>query len=278
MAQSAPAPAANAAADSAAATDAPVLLREDCGGVATLTLNRPAQFNALSEALIAALQRELDELAQDDSVRAVVLAAAGRAFCAGHDLKEMRARPQQNYYRDLFARCGRMMQSLLRLPQPVLAKVHGVATAAGCQLVATCDLALAADHARFATSGVNLGLFCSTPAVAVSRAVARKDAFELLFTGSFIGAEHARSIGLVNRVVAAAELDAAVAELAAEIAAKPPVAVRTGKAMFYRQLAMPLPEAYQFAGEVMAANMLEADTQEGVDAFIEKRPPVFRRR
>jgi len=263
------------AAPASAAT--PVLLREDCGGVATLTLNRPAQFNALSESLIAALQRELDELARDDSVRVIVLAAAGRAFCAGHDLKEMRARPQQDYYRDLFARCGRMMQSLLRLPQPVLAKVQGVATAAGCQLVATCDLALAADSARFATSGVNLGLFCSTPAVAVSRAMARKDAFELLFTGGFIGAEHARSIGLVNRVVAAAELDAAVAALAAEIAAKPPVALRTGKAMFYRQLAMPLPEAYRFAGEVMAANMLEADTKEGVDAFIEKRPPAFRR-
>jgi enoyl-CoA hydratase/carnithine racemase len=258
-------------------TDAPVLLREDKDGVATLTLNRPDQFNALSEALIDALQRELERVAADDAVRVVVLAAAGRAFCAGHDLKEMRANPRQAYYEDLFARCGRMMQTVVALPKPVIARVHGVATAAGAQLVASCDLAIAAENAKFGTTGINLGLFCSTPSVAVSRVMGRKRAFELLFTGDMIDAKTAESVGLVNRTVPAAELDAEVAKLAKKLAAQLPVAVRIGKQMFGKQLAMDLPEAYRFAGDTMAANMMEADTVEGIDAFIAKRDPRWKR-
>jgi enoyl-CoA hydratase/carnithine racemase len=258
-------------------TDAPVLLRQDKDGVATLTLNRPDQFNSLSEALIDALQRELDRIAADDSVRVVVIAGAGRAFCAGHDLKEMRANPRQSYYEDLFGRCGRMMQAVVALPKPVIARVHGVATAAGAQLVASCDLALASDNARFGTTGINLGLFCSTPSVAVSRAIGKKRAFELLFTGDMIDAKTAEGVGLINRAVPAAELDAELAKLTKKLAAQLPVAVRTGKQMFEKQLGMELPDAYRFAGDTMAANMMEADTVEGIDAFIEKRDPSWKR-
>jgi enoyl-CoA hydratase/carnithine racemase len=256
---------------------APVLLREDKDGVATLTLNRPEQFNSLSEALLEALQRELERIAADDSVRVVVLAGAGRAFCAGHDLKEMRANPKQTYYEDLFARCGRMMQTVVALPKPVIARVHGVATAAGAQLVASCDLAIASENARFGTTGINLGLFCSTPSVAVSRAMGRKRSFEMLFTGEMVDAKSAESLGLVNRVVPLAELDAAVAGVAKKIAAQPASAVRIGKQMFYRQLSMELPEAYRFAGDTMAANMMEADAIEGIDAFLSKREPSWKR-
>ena len=258
-------------------TDAPVLLRQDKDGVATLTLNRPDQFNSLSEALIDALQRELDRIAADDSVRVVVIAGAGRAFCAGHDLKEMRANPRQSYYEDLFGRCGRMMQAVVALPKPVIARVHGVATAAGAQLVASCDLALASDNARFGTTGINLGLFCSTPSVAVSRAIGKKRAFELLFTGDMIDAKTAEGVGLINRAVPAAELDAELAKLTKKLAAQLPVAVHTGKQMFEKQLGMELPDAYRFAGDTMAANMMEADTVEGIDAFIEKRDPSWKR-
>ena len=257
--------------------NAPVLLREDKDGVATLTLNRPDQFNSLSEALIEALQRELDRVAADDAVRVVVLAGAGRAFCAGHDLKEMRAKPRQNYYEDLFARCGRMMQTVVALPKPVIARVHGVATAAGAQLVASCDLAIASENARFGTTGINLGLFCSTPSVAVSRAMGRKRSFEMLFTGELVDAKAAESLGLVNRVVPLAELDAAVAGVAKKIAAQPASAVRIGKQMFYRQLSMELGDAYRFAGDTMAANMMEADAIEGIDAFLSKRDPSWKR-
>jgi len=253
-------------------------LREDRGGVATLTLNRPKQYNTLSEAMLAALQRELDQLAADSSARVVVVAANGKAFCAGHDLKEMRARPDQGYYTDLFNRCGHIMQSLTRLPQPVIARVHGTATAAGCQLVAMCDLAVAADTARFAASGINVGLFCATPGVAVSRNMPRKQAFELLFTGDFIDAPTALQRGLVNRVVPAEQLDAAVAELAASILAKSPVAVSTGKGMFYHQLELGLEVAYQHASEVMAGNMMTEDAAEGIDAFMQKRAPEWRGR
>ncbi len=256
---------------------APVLIREDKDGVATLTLNRPEQFNSLSEALLDALQRELDRVAADDSVRVVVLAGAGRAFCAGHDLKEMRANPKQSYYEDLFARCGRMMQTVVASPKPVLARVHGVATAAGAQLVASCDLAIASENARFGTTGINLGLFCSTPSVAVSRAMGRKRSFEMLFTGEMVDAKTAEGLGLVNRVVPLAELDAAVAGVAKKIAAQPASAVRIGKEMFYRQLSMELPEAYRFAGDTMAANMMEADAIEGIDAFLSKRDPSWKR-
>lgn len=261
-----------------APAEEPVLLREDRGGIATLTLNRPAQYNALSEALLAALQQALDAVAADPDVRVVVIAARGRAFCAGHDLREMRAQPDKGSQRALFARCSRVMQTLRALPQPVVARVHGVATAAGCQLVATCDLAVAAEGARFATSGINLGLFCSTPAVAVTRNLPRKAAFELLFTGRFVDADQARELGLVNRVVPESELDAAVDALATTIASRSPVAVRLGKEMFYRQLALPLSEAYTYAGEVMAENMTAEDAREGIDAFLEKRDPVWRGR
>ncbi len=258
-------------------SDAPVLLREDKDGVATLTLNRPEQFNALSEALIDALQAELERVAADDAVRVVVIAAAGRAFCAGHDLKEMRANPRQGYYEDLFGRCGRMMQTVVALPKPVIARVHGVATAAGAQLVASCDLAIASENARFGTTGINLGLFCSTPSVAVSRVMGKKRSFELLFTGDMIDAKTAEGVGLINRAVPLAELDAEVAKLAKKLAAQLPVAVRVGKQMFEKQLGMDLAAAYRFAGDTMAANMMEADTVEGIDAFIAKRDPKWKR-
>ncbi|WP_416138727.1 enoyl-CoA hydratase [Halomonas sp. HK25] len=254
----------------------PPLLRRDNGGVATLTLSRPASFNALSEEMLVALKEELGRLANDGRVRCVVIAAEGRAFCAGHDLKQMRAHPDKAYYQELFTRCGRVMQAIVELPVPVIARVQGIATAAGCQLVASCDLAVAARSARFAVSGINAGLFCSTPAVALSRNVARKRAMEMLLTGEFIDAETAHDWGLVNRVADDDALDAAVAELTASLCAKSTVAVRTGKAMFQRQLQMPLDEAYAFAGEVMACNMMAEDAGEGIDAFIEKRTPQWR--
>ncbi len=250
-----------------------VLTATDARGVVTLTLNRPQAFNALSEAMLEALQTALDQVARDDSARVVVLAAAGRAFCAGHDLKEMRAEPAQGMYERLFAQCGRVMMSLQRLPVPVVARVQGIATAAGCQLVAMCDLAVASSDARFAVSGVNLGLFCSTPSVALSRNLPRKAAFEMLVTGDFISAEQAQALGLVNRVAAPAELDAAVAALVDRIAAKPRVALALGKALFYRQLETGIEVAYADAAHTMACNMMDASALEGVQAFIDKRPP-----
>ena len=256
----------------------PILLSQrDAHGVVTLTLNRPDAFNALSEAMLAALQAELDALAGDETLRAVVLAAAGRAFCAGHDLKEMRAEPSLPYYQDLFGRCGRVMTTIQRLAVPVIAKVQGVATAAGCQLVAACDLAVAVDRARFAVSGVNLGLFCATPGVALSRNVPRKQAFEMLVTGEFISAEEARQRGLVNRVVPAEALDAEVARLVDSILAKPRAAIAMGKALFYRQLEMGQEAAYQSAVQTMACNMMDDSALEGVQAFIDKRPPAWAR-
>ncbi len=266
-----------AAAEPALASEA-ILLREIHDGVASLTLNRPAQYNVLSEEMLAALQSALEEIGVDQAVRVIILAARGKAFSAGHDLKQMRARPDQDYYNRLFAQCGRMMLTILRIPQPVIAKVAGIATAAGCQLVATCDLAVAAEEARFATSGINVGLFCSTPAVALSRNLARKRAFEMLVTGSFIDASTALDYGLVNQVVPGDQLDRATEELARKIAAKSPVAVRTGKEMFYRQLAMGIEEAYGFAGETMACNMMAEDVAEGIDAFVEKRSPTWKGR
>ena len=255
-------------------TTPPLVLRErDARGVVRLTLNRPQAFNALSEAMLEALQTELDLAAADPGARAVVIAAAGKAFCAGHDLKEMRAEPSQGYYERLFAQCGRMMMTIQRLPVPVIARVHGIATAAGCQLVAMCDLAVAAREARFAVSGVNLGLFCATPSVALSRNLSRKAAFEMLVTGAFIGAEEARARGLVNRVVDAADLDAEVEALVASIVAKPRAAIAMGKGLFYRQLETGIEEAYADAGETMACNMMEPSALEGVQAFIDKREP-----
>ncbi len=262
--------------DTSAATNEPILLREDNGGVCTLTLNRPAEFNALSEAMLDSLQASFDAIAEDASVRVIVLAARGKAFCAGHDLKEMRARPDQDYYTWLFKKCGRMMVTMTRLPQPVIARVQGVATAAGCQLVATCDLAIAAASARFGTSGINAGLFCMTPGVAVGRAISRKHALELLLTGEFIDAARAEEIGLVNRVVPDAELDAAVAEMAHHIATKSWPAIARGKDVFYRQMELGLDDAYELAGREMAENLMFRDAGEGIDAFIEKRKPVWR--
>jgi len=244
-------------------------------GVTTLTLNRPDQFNALSEEMLSALQAELDAIGTDESVRAVIIAANGRAFCAGHDLKQMRANPDETYYRKLFRQCSEMMKSIVRLPQPVIARVQGVATAAGCQLVGTCDLAVASEGARFAVSGVNLGLFCSTPSVALSRNVLRKPAFEMLITGKFIDAPTAERYGLVNRVVAGDDLDAAIREYTDSIISKSAVAVRTGKRMFQTQLEKSLDEAYEYAAEVMACNMMARDAGEGIDAFMDKREPTW---
>ena len=257
-------------------TDQPlVLTAKDARGVVTLTLNRPAAFNALSEGMLEALQAALDRIAADETARAVVIAAAGKAFCAGHDLKEMRAEPSQPYYERLFAQCGRMMMAIQKLPLPVIAKVQGIATAAGCQLVAMCDLAVAARGTKFAVSGVNLGLFCSTPSVALSRNLPRKAAFEMLVTGDFVDADRACELGLVNRVAEAVELDAAVEALVARIVAKPRVALALGKQLFYRQLEQPIEAAYADAGRTMACNMMDASALEGVQAFIDKRPPKW---
>lgn len=254
----------------------PVLLRTDVGGVVTLTLNRPAQFNSLSEELLQALHSELNGLARDERVRAIVIAANGKAFCAGHDLKQMRANNSEAYYQALFAKMGTLMTSIMQQPQPVIARVQGIATAAGCQLVASCDMAVAVDSARFAVSGINVGLFCSTPSVALSRNVGRKRALEMLLTGEFISAEQAAREGLINRAVPLDQLDAEVARLTSAVCAKSEMAVRTGKQMFYRQLEMGVEDAYRFAGGVMTCNMLHDDVAEGIDAFMEKRPPVWK--
>lgn len=253
-----------------------ILLRTEASGIVTLTMNRPSQFNALSEDMLDELQSQLDSLLDDKSARVVILTARGKAFCGGHDLKEMRARPDEDYYRYLFNKCSKMMLTMTQIPQPVIARVHGVATAAGCQLVANADLAVASTAATFATSGINLGLFCSTPGVPLSRNILRKHAMEMLLTGDFISADRAAALGLVNRVVEMDQLDAEVADLAQHIAARPAVAVRTGKQMFYQQIDKELKPAYEYAAEVMASNMMAADTAEGIDAFIEKREPGWK--
>ena len=245
-------------------------------GVVRLTMNRPDAFNALSEGMLDALQDALNEVARSEA-RVVVIAGAGRAFCAGHDLKEMRAAPSLAYYQALFARCTKLMLTIQRLPQPVIARVHGIATAAGCQLVAMCDLAVASDTARFAVSDVNLGLFCATPSVPLSRNLSRKAALEMLLTGDFIDAAEAKQQGLVNRVVPLDSLDAEVARLATSICAKPVEAVSAGKGLFYRQLEMGIEAAYQLAGQTMACNMMDDSALEGVQAFIDKRPPDWKR-
>lgn len=255
-------------------TTEPLLLKtRDSRGVVTLTMNRPQAFNALSEGLLEALQRELDAVAADDTVRVLIVGGAGKAFSAGHDLKEMRAEPSLGYYDRLFDQCTRVMLALQRLPVPVIARVHGIAAAAGCQLVAMCDLAVAAGAAKFAVSGINVGLFCSTPGVALSRNLGRKAAFEMLVTGEFISAAQALERGLVNRVVDAERLDAEIEALVASIVAKPRVAIAMGKALFYRQLETGIVAAYEDAGRTMACNMMEDAALEGVQAFIEKRAP-----
>jgi enoyl-CoA hydratase/carnithine racemase len=255
-----------------------ILLRRDEGGVVTLTLNRPMQFNSLSIELIRALQSELDRIGSDPQARVVVIAGAGKAFCAGHDLKEMRSDDSKAFQKALFDQCSRLMLTITSIPQPVIARVHGIATAAGCQLVAMCDLAVASDNARFAVSGVNLGLFCSTPSVALSRNMGRKQAMEMLLTGDFIDARTALDRGLVNRVVPLEQLDAEVKKLAEAILAKTPVAIAIGKHLFYEQLEQGLEGAYGLANEAMACNMVAEDAKEGIDAFIEKRKPAWRGR
>jgi enoyl-CoA hydratase/carnithine racemase len=259
----------------AAATDA-VLVERDGRGVARLTMNRPASFNALSEEMLTALQAALDSLQQDETLRAVVLAAAGKAFCPGHNLKEMIATPRLDYYQALFAQCSRMMLSIQQLPVPVIARVQGIATAAGCQLVAQCDLAVASTDASFAVSGVNLGLFCSTPSVPLLRNVAPKQAMEMLLTGDFISAQQAAERGLVNRAVAPEQLDAQIEQLVASILDKPRAAIAMGKELFYRQREMGIEAAYQLANQTMAVNMMDACAQEGVTAFTQKRKPAWK--
>jgi len=259
-------------------TDDPLLLRStDARGVIALTLNRPQSFNALSEPMLDALQAQFDHIAADPTARVVVLGAHGKAFCAGHDLKEMRAAPSLAYYQQLFARCTKVMLAVQRLPVPVIARVQGIATAAGCQLVAMCDLAVAASDAKFAVSGVNFGLFCSTPSVALSRNVGRKQAMEMLLTGDFISADEARARGLVNRVAPLDRLDAEIESLVTRIVAKPRVAIALGKQQFYHQIEAGIEQAYAIAGETMACNMMEESALEGVQAFIDKRAPAWQK-
>ena len=255
-----------------------VLLREDRDGIATLTLNRPAQYNALSEELLSALQEQLDDIDANQSLRVVIIAANGKAFCPGHDLKEMRSSEDRAFHQALFDKCSRMMLTVNRLRQPVIARVNGVATAAGCQLVASCDLAVAASDARFAVSGINLGLFCSTPAVPLSRNMHRKQAMRMLLTGDFIDAQTALQFGLINEVVPSDELDSATQALAKKIADRSAHSIALGKEMFYRQLEMDLSAAYTFASERMTCNMDSHDAREGIDAFFEKRKPEWKDR
>ncbi len=258
-------------------TEEPLVLRvRDARSVVTLTLNRPQAFNALSQAMLGQLQRELGAIASDESARVVVIGAEGKAFCAGHDLKEMRAHPSLEYYERLFTQCSDLMLTIQRLPVPVIARVEGIATAAGCQLVAMCDLAVASSTARFAVSGVNVGLFCSTPGVAISRNILRKPAFEMLVTGEFVSAAEAKARGLVNRVAEPEQLDSELEKLVAAILSKPRVAVAMGKEFFYRQAELGIEAAYKAASQTMACNMMEGAALEGVEAFIEKRPPHWK--
>ena len=261
------------------AVDEPVLLRDDrAGGIAVLTLNRPKAYNALSTGLMGEFERELAALAADPAARVIVIQGAGSGFCAGHDLKEVRSLKTADERRELMAQCCRLMLAVVRSPKPVIAKVHGTATAAGCQLVASCDLAVAADDAQFGTPGVNIGLFCHTPMVALGRNVHRKHAMEMLLTGELMGAEDAVRFGLINRATPRAELDAAAMELAGKLASKSSYTLKIGKEAFYRQLELGLEEAYAHASAVMVENMLAADAEEGVSAFVEKRKPVWRDR
>ncbi len=255
-----------------------LLRRDDADHIATLTMDAPERLNALSDGMLAALQENLNAIAQDPNVRAVILLGTGKAFCAGHDLKEMQAGRQSEdagaaYFADLFDRCARMMQTIQSIPQPVIAQVHGIATAAGCQLVATCDLAIAEENTRFGVNGVNIGLFCSTPMVALTRNIHRKAAFEMLTTGKFLTASEAQAAGLINRSVPADQLEAETRALAQTIAAKLPAAVKIGKSAFYEQAAMATADAYAYAGAVMVQNMLRDDTNEGISAFLDKRKP-----
>ncbi|MDE0310113.1 MAG: enoyl-CoA hydratase [Acidiferrobacterales bacterium] len=257
-------------------TDAPMLYRTDSDSVATITLNRPEQYNPLSWEMLTTIQDTLDSIAQDESIRVVILAAKGRAFCAGHDLKEIRRHDDDEFSRDLFAKCSRMMLTMTRIPQPVIARVQGIATAAGCQLVANCDLAIASTQAQFAVSGINLGLFCSTPGVALSRNVSRKSAFEMLLTGEFINAEQAVEKGLINRTAEPDHLQEDTMKFARSIAEKPREVIALGKRLFYEQLDQGLESAYTIASDRMACNLGFPSAVEGIDAFIGKRKPSWR--
>jgi enoyl-CoA hydratase/carnithine racemase len=258
-------------------TETPYILQSRVDGIVTLTFNRGDKFNPLSEEMMSALQAALDTIKNDVSIRVLVLAATGKAFCAGHDLKQMRARPSADYYKKLFNQCSKVMLTIQQMPQPVIARVQGIATAAGCQLVSMCDLAVASSEAKFAVSGINYGLFCATPSVGLARNVSRKQAMEMLLTGEFIDAETARERGLVNRVVPTEQLDAEIGKLAASILAKPAVAIAMGKRLFYKQLEMGIDAAYQLAGQTMACNMMDEAALEGVQAFIEKRDPSWKK-
>jgi enoyl-CoA hydratase/carnithine racemase len=265
--------------EAALSSDEALLLRHDSDGIARLTLNRPRQYNALSAGLMSSLQTALDDIAADKQVRVVIIEGAGRGFCAGHDLKELRGRSgDKAFFQAIFKQCSRLMTTLTTLPQPVIAKVHGIATAAGCQLVATCDLAVADAGAHFGTPGVNIGLFCSTPMVALSRAVPRKQAMEMLLTGDMIDAGEAVRLGLINHAVAAEALEAETLALAGKVVAKSPLTLKIGKEAFYRQIEYGLVEAYAYASQVMTTNMLARDAEEGIDAFIEKRKPEWQGR
>ncbi len=257
-----------------------ILLRDDQNAVAVLTLNNPKKLNALSGEMMTALQAQFDALMTDNNIRAVILRGAGKAFCAGHDLKQMTAARQtsdagKSYFNALFQQCGQLMQSITKLPQPVIAQVHGIATAAGCQLVASCDMAVAASDTRFGVNGVNIGLFCSTPMVALTRNIPRKAAFEMLTTGEFIGAERALALGLINRVVEPDDLAIATHDLAKKVASQLAVAVKIGKAAFYAQAQMSLSDAYAYTGKIMAENMQFRDTENGIAAFLDKRKPEW---
>lgn len=253
-----------------------LVIRNDNGAVSGLVLNRPGSYNSLSFACMEALTSEFESIALDENVRVVILSGAGKGFCAGHDLKEMRRNPGRDFYEKTFEACSRMMLSIVNCPKPVIAKVHGAASAAGCQLVATCDLAVADENARFSTPGVNIGLFCSTPMVALSRNVSRKHAMEMLLTGDFISARRAYEIGLINRVVPSPELDSAADGLAERISSKSPLTLKIGKKAFYEQADKDLRSAYEYCSRVMVENMMARDAEEGIDAFLEKRDPVWR--
>lgn len=252
------------------------VIRNDENGICNLLINRPKAYNALSIGCMEAITDQVEKVSVDASVKVVILSGSGKGFCAGHDLKEMRSNPDKEFYEKTFAVCSRMMLSIVNSPKPFIAKVHGVATAAGCQLVATCDLAVADENAKFATPGVNIGLFCSTPMVALSRNVARKHAMEMLLTGNFVSAQRAYDIGLLNRVTPSGELDRSALELAEVIASKSPLTLKIGKKAFYKQMEKDLGGAYEYCSRVMVENMMARDAEEGIDAFLEKREPVWR--
>ena len=252
-----------------------LIIRNDAEGISNIILNRPNAYNSLTIESMELIIEELSDISEDSSIKVIILSGAGKGFCAGHDMKDLRANPEKSFYEKTFKTSSNMMMSIINCPKPVIAKVHGIATAAGCQLVSTCDLAVADENARFATPGVNIGLFCTTPMVGLSRNVTRKHAMEMLLTGDFISAQRAYEIGLVNRVVPEAELDSAALELANKIAAKSPLTLKIGKEAFYKQLDKDMSGAYEYCSRVMVENMMARDAEEGIDAFLEKRTPVW---